>query len=456
MQQLGIVGEQEYLERLRGATPTLVEAELRNLLNLVTVTETCFFRDASQFRLLRDHIVPTLMAERSAQPGAPKQIRIWSAGCSSGEEAYSIAITLEELGVYRACPDWSIDIIGTDLNTRAIEKARRGVYTTRAVRNVEGRLLNDYFVRDGKTFALTESIKKRVKFEFGNLTQTPMPSTGPQDIVFCKNVAIYFRADVSKKLIDGLRETLSPGGYLLLGHAESLWQMSDGFALVEHERAFCYRKMPRRGSSPAATEITSVAQGFSPAKTSVAPGTSVAQGFNPVTDDARTQYDACLAAFRAGDWETAESALSALLASAPTFVPGLLLLGGLYAHRGRFDDAVGQAETVLKVSDLEPRAHLLLGMVAARRQRQDEALQSLRRALYLDDSLALGHFWLGNLYRERGDVVRACHEYENVVRDWERHTLELTEEFASDLTAEQLVGFCSDTLERLRQPVGRR
>ena len=109
-----------------------------------------------------------------------------------------------------------------------------------------------------------------------------------------------------------------------------------------------------------------------------------------------------------------------------------------------------QAQAVLKVSDLEPRAHLLVGMIAERRRRPDEALQSLRRALYLDDSLALGHFWLGNLYRERGDVARARQEYENVVRDWERHTLQLTEEFASDLTAEQLVGFCRDTLDRLQ------
>ena len=89
-------------------------------------------------------------------------------------------------------------------------------------------------------------------------------------------------------------------------------------------------------------------------------------------------------------------------------------------------------------------------MIAERRRRPDEALQSLRRALYLDDSLALGHFWLGNLYRERGDVARARQEYENVVRDWERHTLQITEEFASDLTAEQLVGFCRDTLDRLQ------
>jgi chemotaxis protein methyltransferase CheR len=302
-------------------------------------------------------------------------------------------------------------------------------------------MLNDYFVRDGKTFVLSESIKNRVNFEFGNLTQTPMPSTGSQDVIFCKNVAIYFSADVTRRLIDGLRDTLAPDGYLLLGHAESLWQMSDGFALVEHKRAFCYRKHSTSFAVPTLMSSATVAPTFGSAvdhtaKAGLQPGT---------TYDARdttTQYDICLAAFRAGDWDAAESSLSALTTSCPTFVPGLLLLGGLYVHRGRFDDAMAQAETVLKVSDLEARAHLLVGMIAARRQLHDEALLSLRRALYLDDSLALGHFWLGNLYRERGDDIRARLEYENVVRGWERHTLQLTEEFASDLTAEQLVAYC--------------
>jgi chemotaxis protein methyltransferase CheR len=452
MQQLGIAREAEYLKRLRGGAYPSVETELRNLLNLVTVTETCFFRDASQFRLLRDHIIPTLMAERSTRPGNAKKIRIWSAGCSSGEEAYSIAMTLEETGVYAACPDWSIEIIGTDLNTKALEKAQRGVYTARAVRNVEARMLNDYFVRDGKTFALNESIKNRVNFEFGNLTKTPMPSTGPQDVVFCKNVAIYFSADVTRRLIDGLRDTLAPDGYLLLGHAESLWQMSDDFTLVEHERAFCYRKHSGRSSTPAVTVTgtETVAQGPAVAQNppvaqgpAVAQNPPVAQGLSPAKiSDPNIQYDTCLAAFRAGEWDAAEGSLTALAASCPTFVPGLLLLGGVYVHRGRFDDAMAQAETVLKISALEARAHLLAGMIAARRQRHEEALPALRRALYLDDSLALGHFWLGNLYRERGDRARACLEYENVVRGWERHTLQLTEEFASDLTAEQLVEYC--------------
>jgi chemotaxis protein methyltransferase CheR len=438
MERLGIERGDDYVERLRGAAPSLVESELRNLLNLVTVTETCFFRDAAQFRLLRDHIVPALMSERSAKGDGSKKIRIWSAGCSSGEEAYSIAIMLHEMGVYRSSPDWSIEIIGTDLNSSALETARRGVYTPRAVRNVEGRLLDTHFVSDGKTFALSDAIKARVTFEFGNLTQTPMPSTGPQDIVFCKNVAIYFRSEVTRKLIEGLRDTLVPGGHLLLGHAESLWQMSDGFTLVEHDGAFCYRRSEGVATVPVTPPMVRTPR-VRPREVRI----------EPDTVHASTQYDSCFAAFRAGEWDAAESALDALVSSCPTFVPGLLLLGGLYVHRGRFDDAVVQAEAVLRVSDLEPRAHLLLGMIAARRQRQDEALQSLRRALYLDDSLALGHFWLGNLYRERGDVARACQEYENVVRDWERHTLQLTEEFASDLTAEQLVDFCRDTLDRL-------
>jgi chemotaxis protein methyltransferase CheR len=431
MHELGLESEDAYIERLRGATSRLVEAELRNLLNLVTVTETCFFRDASQFRLLREHIIPRLVSER-------RRVRIWSAGCSSGEEAYSIAILLDDMGLLRSPNDIAFEITGTDLNSHALESARRGVYSARAVRNVEGRLLDQYFVRAGNEFSLRDDVKARVTFEFGNLNQTPMPSTGPQDVVFCKNVAIYFRSEVARRLIRGLRDTIAPGGYLLLGHAESLWQMSEGFMLVEHNRAFCYRKNGSEDSPSVESVERYLGRG---------PKVVVSRTVTPV--DEHADYGRCLAAFHAGDWDTAESSLLALVESCPTFVPAQLLLGGLYANRGRFSDAVDQAEAVLQLSELEARAHLLLGMIAARQQRSDDALLSLRRALYLDDSLALGHFWLGNIYRDRGDIVRACQEFENVVRDWEHRTLRMTEEFATDLTVEQLVRFCRESLRNL-------
>jgi chemotaxis protein methyltransferase CheR len=433
MEQLGLRREDEYLERLRGdAATTRVETELHALLNLVTITETCFFRDASQFTLLGQHIVPTLMGERLAAGNPSRTIRIWSAGCSTGEEAYSVAMAIDEMGFFGASCDWRVEIIATDVNTKVLQAARRGVYSARAVRNVEGRLLERYFSRREDAFVLSDDIKKRVLFEFGNLTQMPMPSTGPQDIVFCKNVAIYFRPDVTRTLMRGLYETLTPRGYLLLGHAESLWHVSDEFSIVEHERAFCYRK------AGAVTSMRPVPVVPGHLRTAPPPASRiVGEGGTPAVD-----YDACLSAFRAGDWDVAEAGLLALTRSSPTFVPAQLLLGGLYANRGRFEDATEQAQTVLCLNDLEPRAHLLAGMIAARRQKTDEALHSLRQALYLDDSLALAHFWLGNLYRDRGDLARACHEYETVVRDWENRRLQFTEEFAQDLTADQIVDYC--------------
>ena len=491
MQQLSLDQLNEYYDRLRGRSAPMIDEEFRKLINLVTITETCFFRDPSQFRLLRRHILPTLLAERGRERGAEAKpaLRIWSAGCSSGEEAYSIALTLWDMGWYSAYPNWTFEIVGTDVNTEVLDAARRGVYSPRALRNVESDWLERYFRPDGPNFRLKEEVRGSVRFEYGNLTQAamPRPSSG-HDAVFCKNVAIYFRPEVTRRLVRGLHEALAPGGYLLLGHSESLWQMADGFTLVEHEGAFCYRKVASRPDvaerrTPKKPSRSRSADGPTriPARSSGSRRRTVQASMHPPAPRLRGstglprpelvegreaaaavsnapggsagaagQYERCLAAFRAGDWTQAEVSLDSLTQSSPAFVPGQLLLGGVYAHRGRYDQALEQAERVLRLSDLEPRAHLLLGMIAARRGRLDDARHALRRALYLDDSLALAHFWLGNLYRDRGDIERACHEYQNVVRDWERHTLELTEEFASELSVEQLVDFCRRSLERLK------
>jgi chemotaxis protein methyltransferase CheR len=433
MRQLGIDQIDDYYDLLCRRTD---DEGFRKLINLVTVTETCFFRDPSQFRLLRQHVLPTLLARR----GSPqtRTVRIWSAGCSSGEEAYSIALILSEMGLLSASAAWRFEIVGTDVNTEVLESARRGVYSARALRNVEGDLLRRYFRPDAGRFCLDDAIKRAVRFEYANLTHVPLPrpvGTG-QDIVFCKNVTIYFQPEMTRRLVGQLHDALAEGGFLLLGHSESLWQMDAGFALVEHEGAFCYRKAPRR-VEVAVRQRQESSRADQAAISPPAPA-----------DTVPGEYDRCLAAFRAEDWTQAEALLDALIESSPAFVPARLLLGGVYVHRGRYDEAFAQAERVLALTDLEPRAHLLIGMIAAQRGRPDEALQALRRALYLDDSLALAHFWLGNLYRDQGDIGRANIEYEHVVRGWELHTLDLTEMFASDLSAEQLVDFCLSSLRR--------
>lgn len=236
--------------------------------------------------------------------------------------------------------------------------------------------------------------------------------------------------------------------------------------MVEHDGAFCYRKVStdtvneRNASSTSGPErvargrtgrladptVRAAGDIRSPA---ARPGSTAAPAAT-IPEAPPSEYATCLEAFRAGDLAGAEKALDALIRACPTFVPGHLLLGGVYVHRDRYDDATVMAERVLLLDDLEPRAHLLLGMIAARSGRVDEALRSFRRTLYLDDSLALAHFCLGNLFRERGDRAKAIREYENVVRDWERHTFELTEAFAADLTAEQLVECCRVALSQLQ------
>jgi len=316
------------------------------------------------------------------------------------------------MGLYLARRDWTFEIVGTDVNTERLDAASRGVYAARALRNVEGDWLRRYFRPAGRHFRLNEDVRCSVRFQYGNLTEelAPRKSAEGQDIILCKNVAIYFRPQMRRRLVRRLYEALNDGGYLLLGHSESLWQMEDGFALVEHEGAFCYRRMAarpraarqrdptpgarwRRTGAPPKTRARSSSSG-----TERPAGPAAIQAPPSVSgEEAVGQYDRCLAMFRAGEWAQAEAALDALIRSSPTFVPACLLRGGVYVHRGRYDQALEQAEGVLRLNDLEARAHLLVGMIAARGGRHDEALQALRRSLYLDDSLALAYFWLGNL-----------------------------------------------------------
>ena len=217
------------------------------------------------------------------------------------------------MGVYQdVSRTGAIEIIGTDLNTeRAREGAPGRVHGARRAQRRRAAARSSTSCATAKTFALSDAIKSRVTFEFGNLTQTPMPSTGPQDIVFCKNVAIYFSADVTRKLIEGLRDTLAPGGYLLLGHAESLWQMSEGFTLVEHERAFCYGRLARFTAPAPAWQRRKRAETSGPGGARLA--------LSGRHRDAIRLVPRRLSRRRLGRGRVRRS--SALVASCPTFVP---------------------------------------------------------------------------------------------------------------------------------------
>lgn len=457
MEQLGIGRFEPYYDRLLADS---TEEEFRKLVALVTVTETCFLRDPAQFEVLRRRILPALIAERGAEDR--RTVRIWSAGCASGEEPYSIALVLWNMGLQVTYPDWTFDIVATDLNSDALSAACRGVYSARSIRYVDGTWLRRYFESDGKQYRLNDEVKRSVRFSYSNLIQEPFPPAElrGQDVIFCKNVSIYFRPEVTRRLMHGFFEALNEGGYLFLGHSESLWHISDEFRLVEYDGAFCYRKItappvpaprPPEVRRPHPVSAPGSAKPAQPSAASVVTPRRKPAPPAPPLEDTGSQYHQCLEAFRTGAWDRAEASLRALMQSSPTFIRAYLLLGGLYANQGRYEEAVDQAARALGLDLFEAKAHLLVGMIEARRGRQTEALESLRRALYLDDTLALAHFWLANLYRDRGDKERATREYRNVIRSHQRQTLQLPEEFASDLTLDQLLGFCRRSLQALKQ-----
>jgi chemotaxis protein methyltransferase CheR len=424
MQQLEIPAPEGYLARLCSAEG---DQELATLINGLTITETQFFRDPAQFRLLRRHILPALMAQRGAE-GQPR-LRVCSAGCASGEEPYSVALTWQEMEAARTHPDCILEIVGIDVNTDMLDAARARLYSARSVRNVDQDGLSRYFTPVGRDFQLDAAVGAQVRFEHGSLIDDGSLGAGRYDLILCKNVSIYFRPDMTRRLVRQLHRALNPGGYLLLGHSESLWQMEEGLVLVEHDGVFCYQK-PLEGEAARPAAPPRAEQTASP-------------------EAPARQYERCLEAIRSGDWGRARRDVEALIGSDDTFIPAHLLLAGVDIHLGRYPEARARAEHVLRLNTLEPRAHLLLGMIAARAGHRREAIDRLRRALDLDDSLALAYFWLGNLYCEEGETERAAVEYTRAVARHEQRQLNFTEEFAADLRPAQIVDYCRTSLQRL-------
>lgn len=211
--------------------------ELRHLINTVAIDTTEFFREERQFNFLREHILPELIQQKNKK----QRIRIWSSACSTGQEPYSIAMLVTEIaGIDMS---WDIKILATDINTYSLKIAYLGRYSKRQVEDVPAKYLKKYFRKESvgqeEFFQIKESLKKRLIFRRLNLLMSINRIRGPVDIIFCRNVMIYFDAK-TKKLISGqLYHLLRPKGYLCLGLSESLLGIDNQFKLIESS---IYRK----------------------------------------------------------------------------------------------------------------------------------------------------------------------------------------------------------------------
>lgn len=238
MRALGIVDLHEYYRCL--TTLAMHQSELVSLLNEITIGETCFFRNRSQLEAIRNVVLPRILDAKAAS--GSRRLRIWSAGCSTGEEPYTLAMILIEEALGRL-KHWDTEVLATDINERSLAFAQEGIYGDYSLRNTELYFLQRYFRAQGNQYAIGPEAKSLVKFSRLNLfDQLGMTAMGPTDIILCCNVLIYFDANSKKRVIEGFHRNLHDHGYLFLGHAESLFAISDQFQLVNLPSSTAYVK----------------------------------------------------------------------------------------------------------------------------------------------------------------------------------------------------------------------
>ncbi len=217
------------------------DEELAVLVDNLTTNETYFFRESPQLRAFAEELLPELRTTLAGR----KALRIWSAGCSTGEEPYTIAMLLLESGDWWR--DWQVEILGSDINQRVLHTARKGVYKKTSHRVSTPEMMKKYFVDEGKgDYRIIDAVRELVSFSYVNLLDPFKTSLiNNMDIIFCRNVIIYFDREAKKKVVESFHDKLRDGGYLLLGHSESLINLSNAFVLRTLKNDMVYQKPSR-------------------------------------------------------------------------------------------------------------------------------------------------------------------------------------------------------------------
>ncbi|WP_305042192.1 CheR family methyltransferase [Geoalkalibacter sp.] len=425
--------------------------ELKKLLGLLTVGETYFFRYLAHFEALRQQVLPDLLQRNRAR----RSLRLWSAGCSTGEEAYSLAILLRTH--FPGLRDWEVRILATDINHQALNKARAGIYGARSLRVTDPDLVRTWFHPRGKEFELDAEIRDLVEFRYLNL-QTSDYAEGLEgasgfDVIFCRNVLIYFRPSTSQKVVADLARVLRPGGSLFLGHAESLVNLSDAFARVICQRSFYYQ-MPLPSSAPHG-EVTREAAPLPPVRALPAAAWPVAlpaprpPALRAPAPDPEEVYRQGLSAFESEDFTAAAACFAEVLLHNENHAGALVGRAFIHANQGAHEQARACCAKALRADDLCAEAYFLQGLLLEVEEHWSEAREEYRKALLIDLDFVMPHFHLGGIHARLGLYDDARRELRNSLRLLERRPAESLVPYSGGLTREVFLEVCRERLNQL-------
>ncbi|GGH06177.1 protein-glutamate O-methyltransferase [Alsobacter metallidurans] len=375
-----------YVERLAGRGG---EAEWNALEAEITIGETFFFRFVEQFAALRTKILPDIIARNRES----RQIRIWSAGCSTGAEAYSVAIVLREL-LGEAIADWRVGIVGTDINESFLEAARRGVYGKWALRSTNPVDRERWFTAPGPDgpWTVRPAYRGLAHFERHNLMSlldgtSPLQFTG-FDLILCRNVLIYFHTDAVTRIVHALGDCLAADGWMLIGHAESHPDFTRSLALVELPGAIAYRRRSEHADAAAPQADVAEPPAFPQSAAQPSRATVRAGAERP---SARRTAPPLATIDKVAQHHPAGSDLVAVLRAK--------------ADEGDVEGALGLVRAGLKAAPTDPVLFYYQGLLDQAGRRSAEAERAFRSAIYLDGSFVMAHYQLGLLLTSCGEIV---------------------------------------------------
>ncbi len=394
----------------------------QKLIRALTIGETYFLRDHAQFDRLRTLVIPQIVRQRREQQ--KKLLNIWSAGCATGEEPYSIAIVLRELLADIA--SWTIRLIGTDMNMRALDEARHAVYRQWSFRHTPHLFAEQYFDEYDSGARLKSAIRDMVSFRYNNLLYgAPLPQL---DVIFCRNVLLYIDKPVVKQIENMLFDALVPGGWLLLGQSEAIRFDRERWITHIFPGTVLYQKpadtTPLRGG-----EVS-----YTPLEVRDLEHTPIPNGNYEAT------YQNAVDAMRRHEPESAEQQLAEVLVHHPHHAPAHTLLACLFANRHVLPEAHAHLDAALKADPLLADAHYLkavLHLESGDLESGDleEARRALHAALYCQRNHPLANLMLGNLYSQLGDFEKAHRALSNARAAVAHHAPDAYISNLNDMTA---------------------
>ena len=430
----------QYLRRLEGVDG---KHELDMLVAELTIGETYFFRHTEQFDGMREIIVPEIL-ERNC---LTKHLRIWSAGSSSGAEAYTVSILLRT-HFAEQLRDWDVSILGTDINRDFLEIARAGAYDEWAFRGTPAELRQRCFTHTGKKWALKPEFKQGVTFQHHNLITDSYPPASHLfadfDIILCRNVVIYFSSDDFRKIVDKFARCLTNKGWLLVGHSEPNTEYFGSYAVIPAPGAILYQKKSLLtavpDSEPEPTSPHSSATFELP--------TWVVPKFDYLSSVPPPDVPS------SGITSKADSPLPVPRPTqrAPSLKKSVIEITDVQnlANQGLWEEAAASCKTLLAHDNLNSDAQLLMALILEHLDRPSEYEQALRRAIYLDRGSALAHFHMGLWQRKNLDFSGAARSFETVLHLLSRMSKETRFANADGMTAVELQHVVEMQKEALR------